>query len=403
MVVHGPYPIGEARVLREARAAVDAGFEVDVVAMANPGELRRSRVDGVEIYRLPYLRSTRSHPATLVSEYAGFTGLATLAVARLHVVRRYGVLHVHNPPDFLVAAALLPRLSGAKLIFDVHDLAPELFALRLAGRRWARAAERALRITESVATRVSDAVVTVHEPYRQELLARGVPDEKIVVVLNALDERLVPNGPTPVAEEGVFRVVYHGTVTPHYGVELLVDAFAAVAGEIRGARLDVYGGGDAVPAVRDRVEQLGIGDRVHVGGRVLPQDEVLGRVRGASVGVASQLPLERNQTALPTKLLEFVALGVPVIAADAPAITDSFTEDEIVFFRGGDATSLADAIRRVAADPAAASRRAEAATRRYRRAYSWSIYAERYVQLLEALIAAPGRGKRATSETTSAS
>ena len=254
-----------------------------------------------------------------------------------------------------------------------------------------------------VATRVSDAVVTVHEPYRQELLARGVPDEKIVVVLNALDERLVPNGPPPVAEEGVFRVVYHGTVTPHYGVELLVDAFAAVAGEIRGARLDVYGGGDAVPAVRERVEQLGIGDRVHVGGRVLPQEDVLGRVRGASVGVASQLPLERNQTALPTKLLEFVALGVPVVAADAPAITDSFTEDEIVFFRGGDATSLADAIRRVAADPAAARRRAEAATRRYRRAYSWSIYAERYVQLLEALIAAPGRGERATSGTTSAS
>jgi glycosyltransferase involved in cell wall biosynthesis len=399
MVVHGPYPIGEARVLREARAAVDAGFEVDVVAMANPGEQRRSKGDGVYIYRLPYLRSTRSHPRALIGEYAGYTLLATLAVARLHAVRRYGVIHVHNPPDFLVAAALLPRLSGARLIFDVHDLAPELFSLRLAGRHWVRAAERSLRMAESVAMRVSDAVLTVHEPYRQELLARGVPDEKIVVVLNALDERLIPNEP-PTSEEGVFRVVYHGTVTPHYGVELLVDAFAAVAGEIQGARLDVYGGGDAVPAVRERVEQLGIADRVHVGGRVLPQEEVLRRVHSASVGVASQLPIARNQTALPTKLLEFVALGVPVVAPDAPAITDSFTEDEIVYFRGGDTTSLADALRRVAADPAAARRRAEAALTRYRTAYSWSIYAERYVDLLETLIAVPGRRERATGETS---
>jgi glycosyltransferase involved in cell wall biosynthesis len=388
MVVHGPYPVGEARVLRQARAAVDAGFEVDVVAMANPSEPRRSNVDGANVYRLPPLRSTRSHPAGLIGEYAGFTFLATLAVGRLHAVRRYGVIHVHNPPDFLVVSALLPRLSGARVIFDVHDLAPELFASRLAGRHWVRAVERALRMVESMAMRVSDAVVTVHEPYRQELLARGVPDEKIVVVLNALDERLVPSEPL-ISEEGVFRVVYHGTVTPHYGVELLVDAFAAVEDEIRGARLDVYGGGDAVPAVRKRVEQLGIGDRVHVGGRILPQSEVLGRVRGASVGVASQLPIDRNQTALPTKLLEFVALGVPVVAPDAPAITDSFSEDEIVFFRGGDATSLADAIRRVAADPAASRRRAEAAMRRYRRAYAWSIYAERYVDLLETLIGTP--------------
>ena len=62
MVVHGPYPVGEARVLRQARAAVDAGFEVDVVAMANPSEPRRSNVDGANVYRLPPLRSTRSHP-----------------------------------------------------------------------------------------------------------------------------------------------------------------------------------------------------------------------------------------------------------------------------------------------------------------------------------------------------
>jgi len=386
MVVHGPYPVGEPRVVREARVALDAGFEVDVVAMANPDEPLRGEVDGARVYRLPPLRLSRSGPVSLVREYTGFTVHAILAVGRLHLGRRYDVVHVHNPPDFLVTAAVFPRLLGARIVLDIHDLAPELFAMRLGGRRWAPAAERVLRVVESAAVRLSDSVVTVHEPYRRELLARGVPDDKIVVLLNALDERLMPTEPVTSDDEG-FRVVYHGSVTPHYGVELLVDAFATVAGQIPGARLEIYGPGDAVPAVRSRVQQRGVTELVHVDGLSLPQEEVLQRIRGASVGVVSLLPIERNKAALPSKLLEYVALGIPVVAPDVPAILESFSEHEIVYFHGGNATSLAEAIRSVAADPAGARRRAEAAMKRYRATYSWPIYAGRYVDLLEALIA----------------
>jgi glycosyltransferase involved in cell wall biosynthesis len=382
MVVHGPYP--DPRVVREVRTALDAGFEVDVVAMADPGEARRSEVDGARVYRIPHLRLSRSGPVSLVREYTGFTLLAIFVVAKLHLGRLYDVVQVHNPPDFLVAAAVIPRVLGARIVLDVHDLAPELFAMRLGSRRWAGAVERILRIVESAAIRVSDSVVTVHEPYRRELLARGVPDDKIVVVLNALDERLVPAGPPP-SEDGAFRVVYHGTVTPHYGVDLLVDAFATVADAIPGARLEIYGPGDAVPAVRERVEEHGVTTLVHVDGRSLPQKEVLRRVCGASVGVVSLLPIERNRAALPSKLLEYVALGIPVIAPDIPAIVESFSENEIAYFQGGDVYSLAEAIRSVAADPAAARSRAELAMERYRAAYSWPIYAERYVELLESL------------------
>ena len=385
MVVHGPYPVGEPRVAREARAAVDAGFHVTVVAMRGEGEPPHEWVDAVEVHRLANLRSARTRPLELVREYAGFAALAAARVGRLHLSRRFGIVQIHNPPDFLMAAAVLPRLAGARVVFDIHDLAPELFAARLGGSDRTRAAERLLRRVESAAVRLSDSVVTVHEPYRSELRLRGIPDEKIVVVLNALDERLLP-AQRPVQDDG-FRIVYHGTVTRFYGVELVVDAFARLAAELRSSRLEIYGAGDAIPDVQARVESHGLSDRVTVSGRMVPHEQVLMNVNGASVGVVAQLPIERNLQALPRSSWSTWRSESRSSRLDIPAIQGAFGNDELVFFSAGDASSLAEAIRTVASSPEAARQRAEAALWRYRTEFSWEIYARRYVELLERLLA----------------
>src|SRR5207248_6507730 len=122
------YPLGEGRVAREALAAVDAGWQVDVVAMRNPAEPAEEIVDGVAVFRLP-LSHERAAAPWLAREYLGFTALAIAKVAALAARRRYDVVH---PPDFLLVAALAPRLAEARVVFDVHDLAPELFAVRFA-------------------------------------------------------------------------------------------------------------------------------------------------------------------------------------------------------------------------------------------------------------------------------
>jgi glycosyltransferase involved in cell wall biosynthesis len=383
MLVHGPYPLGEGRVAREALAAVDAGWQVDVVAMRNPGEPAKEIVDGVTVFRLPLSHERGSRAIAITREYLGFTALATAKVAALAARRRYGVIHVHNPPDFLMLAALPPRLFGASVVFDVHDLAPELFAMRFRGRTGFGTIDRALRLVERLATLAATAVITVHEPYRRALEARGVPSEKITVVLNSLDERLLPAA-AALAVPNSFRVVYHGTIAPHYGVELLVEAAARSAPDVPNLRLEIYGDGDALPTVRSRVEALDLSDRVHVAGHFLPHREVLERVGSASAGVICNLPIELNKAALPTKLFEYAALGVPIVTADLPAIREHFSPQEVRFFRAASADQLAEALRDVAADPEAAKARASAARRRYEE-YRWPVSARRYVALLERL------------------
>jgi glycosyltransferase involved in cell wall biosynthesis len=94
------------------------------------------------------------------------------------------------------------------------------------------------------------------------------------------------------------------------------------------------------------------------------------------------MPLERNETAIPTKLFGYAALGVPIVSADLPAIREYFSPREVRFFRTGSAEHLAAALRDIAVAPETAKARAAAARRRYEE-YRWPVSARRYVALLE--------------------
>jgi len=383
MLVHGPYPLGEPRVEREALAARAAGWKVDVLATRRPGEPAEESIDGVRVIRLPLEHRRGNGLVGALREYAGFAALATRRLAR---GTRYDVVHVHAPPDFLVVAALLPRLRGARTILDVHDLSSDMFSMRFGDRRGAGAADRLLRAVELAAAWVADALVTVHEPYRAELERRGVDAGKLTVLMNSVDEsHLPPRHDNGRANGGPFRVVYHGTVTPPYGVDLLVRAAARAVADVKSLQLELYGEGDELADVQKLATALGLSDRMHVTAAYLPHGEVLARVAGASVGVVPNRPTRLNRFALSSKLFEYVALGIPAVVADLPTLRAYFSADEVRFFRAGDPSALSRALVEIAADPEAASGRAEAARRRYE-GYRWPGQASRYVELLERLV-----------------
>lgn len=379
MVVHSNVP-EDPRVMVEAETAHDAGFEVDIVALSGPGTPSEERLaEGIRVVRLPVEHVRGAGFLQVVREYLSFTARATVWAARLARTRRYDVVQVHNPPDFLVIAGLVPKLLGARLLFDVHDLGPDMFHSRYGSRRGARRVDQVLRFVERRAISVADDLLTVHEPYRRELIARGAKPDEVTVVMNSIAEALLPPA-DHAARDDRFRVVYHGTITPHYGVELLVRAAARTREHVPDIRLEVYGSGDALEASIRIAEELGMEDRVRFV-ETLSRRDVLAAVNGASVGVVPNLPTRLNRFALSTKLFEYVALGIPAVVADLPTLRMHFSDDEVLFFRAGDEVALSRALLSVARDPDAASSRARAALRRYE-AYSWERNAERYVQVL---------------------
>jgi glycosyltransferase involved in cell wall biosynthesis len=378
MLVHGPYPVGEPRVQRETRAAIAAGWEVDVIAMRRDGEPEHEvGAAGERIVRLPLEHRRGGGAFGVAREYLTFAVLAGVRLTALARRRRYAVVQVHNPPDFLVFAALPARLFGSRILFDVHDLGPDMFGIRFGARRWGNAALRTLEVCERLALRAADAVITVHEPYAKELRARGA--RSVTVVMNSVDPDVLPRRRQRDADG--FRIVYHGTVTAWYGLDLVLDALARA--DLFETRFDIYGEGDALPELRDQAERLRL-DGVTFHDGYWSQPEVLAAVAGAHVGVIPNRPSLLNRYALSSKLLEYVALGIPAVVAALPTLEEHFSPHEVFFFEPGNPDDLARALTEAAHDRELARARAAAASRRAR-AYGWPDNAARYTALLDRL------------------
>jgi len=384
MIVHSHYPVGEPRAEREALAAVEAGYAVDVICLRRPHESATETVQGVGVIRLPIQHIRGAGTLRSVSEYLGFAVRATSAALKIRRRTSIDVVYVHAPPDFLIVTALIPRLLGSGVVLDIHDLSPHMFDARFGNGRLATLAQRALRLVERGACAVADRVVTVHDPYRDELAAHGVPSDKIAVVMNAPVSDAADLARAAAQQQrtsSTFLLTYHGTVTHWYGVDLVVEAIASLQERIPGLRALILGEGDALDAAEKLARDLGVDARIDFSGAYVSHAEALSRVASASCGVIPNRRSRLNRFALSSKLLDYVELGIPVVVARLETLAAHFSPEEVTFFEPDDPEALAEGIAWVAEHPVEAREKAERARQRAEE-YSWSTSRAR---LLEAL------------------
>jgi len=385
MVVHAVYP-GDPRVRRQTDLLGEAGHEVDLFCLRGPDEAAEETGGPLRIIRLPVNRLFTGFAGHL-AEYLAFAGIASVRLAREHRRRRYRLVQVATVPDFLAFAATPLKLSGVPLLLDLHEDMPEFFR-----DRFAHPALRPLMPLVSGTARASaffaDELITVHEPLRQLSIARGVPPEKISVVMNSADTRLFDPAlhlRRSFMQDGELRIIHHSNLQRIYGLDIAVEAVARI-GDGPPLRLDVYGDGPFRPQVEAAIERSGTAERVHLNGRV-PMDDLPGLIAGSDVGLVPSRPEPYMEFSLSTKLLEYAAMGIPIIASDLATFRAHFTPEAIRYVAGGDPDALAGAIRAVAADPTGAARLG-AEARRQAAGYAWEVQGRRYLEIVERLLAA---------------
>lgn len=352
MVVHAYYPIGETRVQRQALALVDRGYDVDVVCLRGRGEPRHSTHDGVTVRRLPVRRHRDRGFLVQLLEYLAFFVLAGAVLTARHLRHPFAAVQIHNLPDFLVFCAVVPKATGTPVILDLHDLMPEFFASRT-GTGFDNRMVRLVRWQERLACRFADHVITVTDGWKDTLISRGVPPEKVSVVMNVADARVFrrsASGERRSTRAGL-HLLYHGTFTRRYGVDLLMDAVAQVRHDVPDVHLTLLGDGDLRSDLVAQRDRLGLGAHVTISDGMVDAAELPAAIRAADAGVVPTRSDVFTDGLLPTKLMECVAMGTPLIAARTPTVASYFDDDMIQFFRPGDTAALADAIRALAADP----------------------------------------------------
>lgn len=376
------YYQSDPRVIREAEAAVSAGFEVDFFALQRGQDSALEIIRGVRVYRLRQSRYRGASHLRYLLAYFEFFVRCFFKSALFHLKRRYRVIHVNNMPDFLVFATLIPKALGAKIILDIHDPMPNTFASKF------RTGEggfyfRVLRWQELLSVRYSHQVVTVSEPVKSGVLVKhGLRPDSILPICNFPDENLFALNPN-YHVTGKIRMVFHGTILQRYGLRNLLLAVSRMDHRDK-IEVKIIGEGDFSETLKELIKHLGLEGVVCFDNQIHPVTELPYLLSDCQVGLS---PLEISSItnyALPLKLLEYTALGLPVITVRSAAIMHYFQEEDCLFYQWDDIESLRRVLDSVAQNPHLLSHYRQRALA-VREKFSWTSEKQKYIALLSNL------------------
>jgi len=346
VVLYSYYP-GDPRPRRAAEALVSAGMEVELICLQEKDtEPLREVIDGVKVQRTR-LRKNRSGKLAYFVQYARFLISSFVFLTRRSLRHRYDLVHVHNMPDVLVFAALIPKIWRTAIILDLHDPMPELM-MSIFGVKADHWLVQALRRLERVSIGFADLALTPNLAFKKLFASRSCRSEKVQIVMNSPKEeifnpdRFAPDDQLPTSQE--FRIMHHGTIVQRHGIDLLIEAIAKVRPQIPGIRLDLYGYHTPfLDTILDLAQQLGVADVVHYHG-AKPQSEIAYAIRQCHLGVVPNRRSAFTEINFPTRLFEYLAMHRPVIAPATKGICDYFNPEQLLMFEPDNVADLADRI-----------------------------------------------------------
>jgi len=383
MIAFAHYP-RDGRVRREAEALVDRGDEVDVICIREAGEERNRLLNGVRLIQLRKLYYRGPNAVVYLAKYLLFCFAAFFWVTYLHLKNRYQIIQVHTMPDFLVFVAIIPKLLGAKVLLDVHDLMPELYQSKfgLPETRWLI---RFITWVERQSIGFADRAIAVHKLHLDTLVKHGNPPKKFTILLNVPDPKIfsVKNEVSSRDDYG-FRLLYHGTVTRRYGLSVALYAVSLLRKEISGLEFQIVGNGEDRSRLIDLVKQLDLTDCVSFSRSFVPVEQLSSIILNADVGVVPILYDDFTKLQLPVKLLEYVGLGLPVICSRTETIEAYFDDTMVQYVEAGNVDDLAQRILELYRAPHKRKRLATNAAR-FNHDYNWKQQKQEYYNLIDKL------------------
>lgn len=375
------------RVRRYAEALARRGDRVDAVAVGHRGQPRTELIESVHVYRLQSRTRDEGGPFSYLLKMLLFFFRSAFFLTWQHLREPYDLIHVHNLPDFEVFATLVPRLLGARVILDMHEITPEFYASKFGiGER--SLLYRTLALVEKISIAYVNYVVVVNHMVEEAVLRRrSVRPEKCMVILNYPDPRIFHAiGSAPQPHDG-FTVCYPGTLSRHQGVDILIEAVALARAQAPGLRLLIVGDGAERENLRRLIRERNLEDIASMSG-LIPLEQVAELMQRVDVGVAPKRADGFGSIAFSTKILEFMAMGVPVIASRTRIDEFYFNNSLLEFFEPGNAADLAARIIHLAEHPerVASMRQAAAA---YVASNNWNLRRQDYFDLVDRLA---GRG-----------
>jgi glycosyltransferase involved in cell wall biosynthesis len=307
----------DRRVWQEARTLTAAGYVVSIICPKAPGyEKSFERIDEIDIHRHA-LPTEADGVLGYALEYSVALAMEFWLSLKVLFGRGFDVIHACNPPDTIFLIGGFYKLFGKKYVFDHHDINPELYEAKFGKRGFGR---KLLVALERMSFNTADMVISTNESYRSIAIERGGKNPKDVYVVRSGPDlsrmKIVPANPA-LKHGRQYLVGYVGVMGKQEGIDLLLQAVQLIVHHLE--RTDIHfglvGGGTELPAMRELAKQLGVADYVTFTGRA-PDAELLEMLNTADICVNPDRANDMNDRSTMNKIMEYMALGKPVVQFD---------------------------------------------------------------------------------------
>lgn len=372
------------RVLRYAESLAARGDSVDVLALRRgPDVPAEEVVNGVRVIRIQdrFDKSNTSRMGHLMPVLR-FMRIAARWMRRSHIGDPYDLLHIHNMPDFVVFSGWYPKLKGAKVILDIHDVVPELYANKF-GQSGGGLAITLLKWMERASAWFSDHVIIANHLWLEKYGDRTGTRHRSSAFINNVDSSVFTPAPQP-RQDDKLVIMFPGGLQWHQGVDIAIDAFKKVHAELPNSEFHIYGDGIARESLKEQARDSGLNGAVRFF-KPLSLREIAGVMAEADLGVVPKRADSFGNEAYSTKIMEFMAVGVPVVISSTKVDRYYFDDSVVRFFESGDSEALAQAMLELLRSKEAREQQAARALD-YVAENCWDRHKARYIDLVEGLI-----------------
>jgi glycosyltransferase involved in cell wall biosynthesis len=384
LVENLPSPF-DRRVWQEAGALRDAGYGVSIVCPTGKGcEKKYEVIDDIHIWRYELPKEGSGALGYLV-EYSAALAFTFFLSLKVLWKRGFDIVHACNPPDLLFLIGGFFKLFGKKFVFDHHDANPELYEAKF-GRRdflW-----KMMVWLEKLTFRTADISIATNHSYRRIALERGgmAPERVFVVRSGPSLERMKRQPPVEALKQGrKYLVGYVGVMGKQEGIDYLLRAAAHLVHGLK--RTDVQfglvGGGTSLEEMKALARELGVAAHVTFTGRV-SDGALLAMLNTADVCVNPDVANEMNDISTMNKVMEYMALGKPIVQFDLAEGRFS-AQQASLYARRNDPVDLAARIAELLDDPARRAAMGAFGRRRVENELEWRYEAPKLIAAYAAL------------------
>ncbi len=394
LVENLPSPF-DRRVWQEATTLHANGYAVSIICPTGKGyEKHYETIDGIRIYRYDLPLEGKGARGYAV-EYLSALWHTLRLSWKVRRTQEIDAIHACNPPDLLfLIGGMFKVFFGAKFVFDHHDINPELYEAKF-GRRdflW-----KVMVWLERMTFRTADISIATNDSYRRIAIERGGMDPTKVFVVRSGPklERLKIVPPVPALKCGrTFLVGYVGVMGKQEGLDLLLEAVRHLVQEM--GRTDVQfglvGSGTSLAEMKRVAVEKQIAQYVTFTGRV-PDQQMLEMLNTADICVNPDVANEMNDKSTMNKVMEYMALGKPIVQFDLTEGRYSAGEASL-YAAKNDAADMARMIAQLLDDPERRARMGAFGRRRIERELEWRYEAPKLLAAYDSLwMAEPATGR----------